>query len=168
MVLGAMVLAGVLSSFLMLGRTSIGAVNYSVAESELRRGIEEFSRDVRMAKSIRWNSATSITLTVPDNYTSTANEVTYAYDNSTSGATAQAFYCMPGNSASTAAKTVYVHSVSSFSYSRFNRLNTAAATDAETKRVQITMNVRRNTATLVAGNTALVSASYTLRNKAIN
>src|SRR5215217_8104829 len=54
-VLGTMVLAGVVSSFLMLGRTSIGAVNYSVAESELRRGIEEFSRDVRMAKTIRWN-----------------------------------------------------------------------------------------------------------------
>jgi Tfp pilus assembly protein PilW len=166
--LGSIVLAGVLSSFLMVGRSSMTVANYSMAESELRRGIEEFSRDVRMARVIIWNSANSITLTVPDNYTATSNEVTYAYDSSTSGPTARSFYRVPGDSGSTATRTVFVHEVSSFSFARFNRLNNAATTDAETKRIRITMNVRRSAPTLVATNTSLVSATYTLRNKVIN
>jgi Tfp pilus assembly protein PilW len=166
--LGSMVLAGVLSSFLMVGRTSLTAANYSLAETELRRGIEEFSRDVRMASAIVWTSASSITLTVPDNYTANSNQVTYVYDSSTSGSTSKTFYRVPGGSGSTATRTVFVHEVSSFSFSRFNRLNNAATTDAETKRIRITMNVKRTSPTLVAANTSLVSASYTLRNKVIN
>lgn len=166
--LATILLTATLSSFLMIGRSGINAANYSVSEAQVRRGIEEFSQDLRMARAIRWNSGTSITLTVPDNYASTSNEVTYAYDPATVGATAQTFYRKPGNAASTAAVTVYVRGVTSFSFTRFNRLNSAALTDAETKRVQLTMNVRRTGSTLVAANTTLVSASYTLRNKASN
>lgn len=163
-----MILAGVLAAFLMIGRGSMNAAYYSESEAELRRGIEEFSRDARMARGIVWNSATSITLTVPDNYTGTGNQVTYAYDAATTGETARTFYRKPGNAAAATTSTVLVRNVSSFAFSRFNRLNVAAATDSETKRIQITMNVRRTRSTLVAANTTLVSASYTLRNKAIN
>jgi len=58
--------------------------------------------------------------------------------------------------------------VESFTYSRFNRLDGAATNDNETKRVQISMNVRRTGSTLVAANTRLVLASYILRNKVAN
>lgn len=166
--LSVMVLAGVLSAFLMLGRSGMNVASYSVSESEIRRGIEEFSQDVRMASDVTWNSATSITLTVPNNYTSTSNMVTYAYDETTTGATAQCFYRVPGNATSTAARTVYVRNISSFSFSRYNRLDAAAANDTETKRLQISMNVRRTGATVVAANTTLVLASYILRNKVTN
>jgi prepilin-type N-terminal cleavage/methylation domain-containing protein len=166
--LSSAVLASVFSACLMMSRSGMSAIHYSVSESELRRGLEEFSQDVRMARAIRWNSATSITLVVPDNYTTTSNMVTYAWDNSSSGPTALSFYRKPGDAAATNARTVYVRAVSSFSFSRFNRQNAAATTDAATKRVQITIGVARSRSTLVAATTRIVTASYTLRNKVIN
>jgi Tfp pilus assembly protein PilW len=166
--LSTVVLAGVLSAFLMLGRSGVNAANYSMSESEIRRAIEDFSQDIRMASNVTWNSAQSITLTVPNNYTSNSNLVTYAYDSAPSGATSLCFYRMPGDSSSTAAKTIYVRNVSSCTFARYNRLDAAATSDNETKRIQVTLNVRRTGFTLVAANTSLVSASYTLRNKPAN
>lgn len=166
--LGTVVMAAVITSFLMAGRMSMSAAYYSESEKEVRRGIEEFSRDVRMARAIIWNSATSITLTVPDNYTGNGNQVTYAYDAASTGNTAISFYRKPGNAAAATTRTVLVRNVSSFRFARFNRLNVVAGTDSETKRIQITLNIRRSRSTLVAANTTLVSASYTLRNKASN
>jgi prepilin-type N-terminal cleavage/methylation domain-containing protein len=166
--LSSIILSGVLSAFLMLGRSGMSAMHYSVSESELRRGLEEFSQDVRMARSIKWNSASSITLTVPDNYTSTSNLVTYAWDSSTSGPSALSFYRKAGDATSTSPKTIFVRAVSTFSFSRYNRQNGAATTDASTKRIQISIGVTRMRSTVVAANTRLVTASYTLRNKVIN
>ena len=168
--LSTFILAGVLSSFLMLGRSGMNIAGYSESESQIRRGIEEFSKDVRMANNITWNSASSVTLTVPNNYMGNANKVTYAYDNATSGETARSFYRMAGDPSSNAVKTAYIRDLTSFSFARFNRVNDhdPAANDAETKRLQITMNVRKAGQTLVAANTTLVSASFTLRNKVAN
>ena len=166
--IGSFILAGVLSAFLMLGRSGMNVANYSMSEAEVRRAIEDFSQDVRMASGITWNSATSVTLTVPNNYTTTSNQVTYAYDSSTTSGTAQCFYRMPGATSSTANKTILVRSVSSFAFARYNRLDAAATTDNETKRIQLTLNVRRTGRTLVAANTTSVSASYLLRNKVAN
>jgi Tfp pilus assembly protein PilW len=161
--LSMIVLAGVMSSFLMVGRTSMNVSNYSVAEAEIRRAVEEFSQDVRMARDVKWNSATSITLTVPHQYLANANRVTYAFDEAT-----KTFYRQPGGPASTAPRTIFVRELVNVEFSRFNRLNLAAATDPETKRVQVTMTVRRTRSTVVAATTALVSASFTLRNKPTN
>jgi Tfp pilus assembly protein PilW len=166
--LSTFVLAGILTSFLMLGRTGVNVAHYSVSESEIRRAMEEFSQDIRMARQIQWNSANSITLTVPDNYASTSNMVTYSFDSSSTGPTARCFYRVPGDASSTAAPQIHVRNVSQFEFSRFNRLNDPAITNAETKRIQIRMNVRYDRSTLVAANTTLISSSYTLRNKAIN
>lgn len=166
--LGTIVLAGVLSAFLMLGRSGINVANYSMSESEIRRAMEEFAQDVRMANNVNWNSETSITLTVPGNYTSTSNQVTYAWDSATTGTTAQCFYRKPGNASSTSPSTIFVRNVSNFYFRRFNRLNGSASTNAETKRIQITMNVRRTGQTVVAANTSVVSVSYLLRNKVAN
>ena len=82
------VMAGILSAFLLLGRSGMNAANYSMAEAEIRRAIEEFSQDARMASNLTWNSASSITLTlVPPNAYSAlpspqTNQVTYAHRNS--------------------------------------------------------------------------------------
>jgi prepilin-type N-terminal cleavage/methylation domain-containing protein len=166
--ISSIILAGVLTTFLMLGRSGSSAANYSISEAEVRRGIEEFSQDLRMASAITWNSATSLTLTVPNNYSGNGGQVTYAYDASTSGPTAQSFYRMPGDTTSGAAKTIFVRRISSFQFERYNRLHATATNDAETKRIQVTLNVRRTGSTLVAANTILVSASYILRNKAVH
>lgn len=163
--IGSFILAGVLASFLMLTKSGMSLQNYSASETEIRRAIEDFAQDVRMASAITWNSASSITLTVPNNYTSTSNQVTYAWDSSTSGATAQTFYRMPGTASSTLARTTYVRNVSNLAFARYNRLGNAAANETETKRIQITLTVRKASTGLVATTTTLVSASYTLRNK---
>src|SRR5690606_28949793 len=72
--LSAFILAGVLSTFLFLGRSGANMQSYSDMESEARRGLELFAQDVRQASSITWSSEISITLTV------NATSITYSYD----------------------------------------------------------------------------------------
>lgn len=149
----------------MLGRSGVNVASYSMSESEIRRAMEEFGQDVRMASDLTWNSSTSVTLTVPSQYTSYGNRVTYAYDDTTSGTSARSFYRVPGLPNSSAPRTIFVRDVSEFAFARFNRLDGPATSNDETKRLQLTMNVRRSGQTVVAATTSAVSASYLLRNK---
>ena len=161
------VLAGVLSSFLMLGRSGTMLVNYTTMDTQARRALEDFAQDVRMATAVTWNSATSITLTVADNYTTTNNQVTYEWDD-TSGSTAyHSFYRWPGTTATTSrpAKTTYIANVTSFAFARYDRLNHDASTDVSTKRIQIGMTITTTAKTVVNATDSLVSASFILRNK---
>ena len=163
--LGSIVLAGVLSTFLMLARSGANAVNYTTMDTQSRRALEEFAQDVRMANAVTWNSAYSITLTVPDNYTSTGNLVTYTWDNTSGSATYHCFYRVPGDSSATSPKTIYIRNVTSFSFSRYDRLNAATTVNASIKRIQMAMTVTTTSSTAVATTDQLVSASFILRNK---
>ena len=49
--LGSMILAGVLSTFLMLVRSGVRVGNYSVMETETRRAFEQLGIDSRMANN---------------------------------------------------------------------------------------------------------------------
>src|SRR5688500_16061651 len=118
--LGTIVLAGVLSTFLMLGRSGANVANYSMMEAKTRSAHEEHSQDLRMARDITWNSAESVTLTVPDNYTTTGNQVTYTFDS-----TSKEFYRMPGDASATNPKTILVRSAASCTFARFDRQNNA-------------------------------------------
>jgi Tfp pilus assembly protein PilW len=162
--LATVLMIGVLSTFLMLGRSGANVANYSMAETESRHALEELSQDVRMAEDITWNSAQSVTLKVPDNYMSTNNRVTYAYDTTT-----KEFYRKPGFVSSTEPRRILVNSVASCTFARFNRLNVATkVTDITTKRLQITLVVRRKSQTVAAATNTILSASYILRNKPTN
>lgn len=165
--LSAMVLAGVLSAYLMLARSGLSASNYSMAEAEVRRAIETFSQDVRMANGIEWTSDTSVTLILPtpNAYDALAsphtNRVTYAFG-------AGLFYKQPGASTATADRKVLVRNLSSFQFYRYNRLNGAATSNADTKLLRFSMNVQQTRATAVTTNTNLVLGTYLLRNKVAN
>ena len=161
--LGTIVLAGVLSTFLMLGRSGANVANYSMMEAESRRALEELSQDLRMAKEIEWNSAESVTLTVPDNYPSTANQVTYAFDSATKD-----FYRMPGTASATNPRTVLVRSAASCSFARFDRQNNATTNPRAIKRLQLTLVIRRKGQTVAAASNTIFSASYILRNRLVN
>ena len=164
--LGAFVLVGVLSSFLMLGRSGTNIAFYTEMEAQIRRSLETFSQDLRMANNVTWNNATSITMTVPQNYTGAipVNTVTYAYDSG-----AQNFYFVPGNdAAATAGKTVLLRNITNFAFSRYNRLDSAATTDVETKRIQLSLTARNTARTVVGSSQSAISASYILRNKIAN
>ena len=168
--MGSIILLGVLTAFLMLGRSGANAANYSVMEAQSRRALEELSQDLRMSSGITWNSSTSITLLVPDNYTTTSNRVTYAYDSS-----GKTFYRMPGDASATNTKTTLISNVSTFAYSRYDRIDgvldpavISTANDNSTKRVQLSMIVRTTTRTVATASNNILSASFILRNKPVN
>jgi Tfp pilus assembly protein PilW len=163
--IGSFVMLGVLTTFLMLGRSGVSLSNYTTMDAQTRRALEEFAQDVRMASGITWNSATSVTLTVPSNYTSTSNLVTYAWDTTSGSATYHYFYRSPGNASAGNAKTTYIANVSEFTYYRYDRLNAATTTDAATKRLQINMKVTMARNTIVNDTDTTISASFILRNK---
>ncbi len=166
--IGAFVLAGVLTAFLMMGRSGYNASNYSVMEAEARRALQTFSEEARMANNITWNSANSVTLRV---ITSAGTQmVTYAYDTGSSGATAGAFYRVVGTASSTATRQVLVRNVSEFAFRRYkvvNGVDYTAANDLETKQIQITLRARRTGVTTVAATNAVLSARVVLRNKPV-
>ena len=166
--IASFVMSGVLSVVLMMGRSGISAANYADMEAQSRRAIDEFAQDVRMASDLVWNSSTSVTLTVPDNYPASGNKVTYAFDDSTTGPTAGSFYRAPGDAAAGSARGALARNVSSLTFARFTRTNTAATDDFAAKRLQLTMNLRTSAQTTVDQNTLVISASYVLRNKPSN
>ena len=160
---GTLVLVGVLSAYLMLGRSGANIGNYCTMETESRRALEELSQDLRMTKDVTWNSDQSVTLEVPDNYTATGNKVTYAWDSATS-----TFYRMPGVASDTNPRQTLVRSVASCTFARFDRANEATSSPGATKRVHLTLVVRKKTQTVAAASNTILSASYVLRNKLVN
>src|SRR5687767_7995274 len=167
--IATIVMIGVLSTFLMIGRSGANIQNYSEMETHSRRALEELSQDVRMAKDIFWTSAQSVTLVVKDNYLDAIDPtnketVTYAYD-----ATEKQFYRKAGPSSSAEPKRILIRNVASCTFARFDRLNnTKKVTDVTTKRLQITLVIRSKSPTVKAATNNILSASYILRNKPTN
>ncbi|MEI6108139.1 MAG: prepilin-type N-terminal cleavage/methylation domain-containing protein [Opitutae bacterium] len=165
--IGAMVLAGALSSFLMIGRSSMRLYYYNGMEAESRRTLEEFAQDVRMGSNSVYNSASSLTLTVPSNYTANSNMVTYAFGDAVVNGTtyANCFFRRPGNTTSTATPTVLIQNVTDCTFTRYDVLGAATSLDSATKRIELTLRVSNTRSTLVAATDNIVSATYLLRNK---
>jgi Tfp pilus assembly protein PilW len=166
--IASFVMSGVLSVVLMMGRSGMAAANYADMEAQSRRAVDEFAQDVRMSSNLDWNSSTSVTLTVPDNYTTSGHKATYALDEATTGPTAGSFYRVAGTSSSTSPRIVLARNVTSLTFARYTRTNTETTDDFLAKRLQLTMNLRTTAQTTVDQNTLVVSASYVLRNKPSN
>ncbi|MBI5768026.1 MAG: prepilin-type N-terminal cleavage/methylation domain-containing protein [Verrucomicrobia bacterium] len=170
--LSLLVLAGVLSAFVMIGRSGYLASAYSELENETRRGLQVFGDDARRAVDLQWNSAQSVTLRLPT-ATGATVPVTYAYDGARHTATAGCFYRVVGEAASTNPRLILVRRVASdFAFQRF-KLETAhgdnlASSDLETKQLQVTLRASRAGATTVAANQSALSARYVLRNKRVS
>lgn len=166
--IGSIIMAGVMSTFLMLGRSGANIVAYTTMDAQTRRGLEEFAQDVRMASDVTWNSDTSMTFTVPDNYTANGNQVTYAWDGTANSATYRSFYRKPGDDAATTSKTTFITNVTSFVFYRYDRLNATTSSNAATKRVQINMKITSGNPSIPKATDATLSASFVLRNKSSN
>ncbi len=171
--LSTFILAGVLSAFLMIGRSGYLTSSYSELQDQTRRGLEVFGADVRKAADIRWNNAQSITLSVATAGTG-VNLTTYAYDSDPASATYQCFYRMLGDATSTAPRLVLIRGVASdFAFQRFkleqsHATDNTANTDLETKQIQVTFRATRTGVTTVATNQSALSARYILRNKRVS
>lgn len=166
--IGSLVMAGVLSTFLMLGRSGANLASYTTMDAQTRRALEDFAQDVRMASDVTWNSDTSMTFTVPGNYTSNGNQVTYAWDNTENSPTYHYLYRKPGNDSAVTTKTTYIANITSFVFNRYDRLNASTTEDGSTKRVQINMTITSRNSTVVNATDTTLSASFVMRNKATN
>jgi prepilin-type N-terminal cleavage/methylation domain-containing protein len=170
--IGSFVLAGILSSFLFLTRTGVRASNYNDMQDQVRRGLEKFSEDVRMASAITWNGNLSVTLTVPNNYAANGNQVTYAFDTDdvavSSTHTGRCFYYKPGDVSSTASRNILVRNISDFMFYRYDRLDNQALSNTSTKRLQVTFTARTTGVTLNDSTETAISSSFILRNKPVN
>lgn len=167
--LSTIIMTGVLSSFILMGKNSYNAANYSVMEAESRRALETFTQEARMAKNITWTSTNQVTLSVV-NDTGTYL-VTYAYDSSSTGATSKCFYRRLGGATSTATPQILVRNVTDFAFRRYKVVNGSdftAANDLETKQLQITLRTVRTGATTVNATNAVLSARVVLRNKQVS
>jgi Tfp pilus assembly protein PilW len=163
------VLAGVLSAFVMIGRSGFAASSYSELEAQTRSALDLFGQDVRKATDVKWNSERSVTLFVAL-ATRASTPVTYAYDPASG-----CFLRWLGDAESDLPRRVLIRNVApDFAFHRF-KLETAsepdtdaaATTDLETKQLEVTLRATRTGATTVATNQAARSARYILRNKRV-
>ena len=171
--LSSFVLAGVLSAFLMIGRTGFLASSYSELQDQTRRGLEIFGEDARKAVDIRWNSAQSVTLTVATAGSGT-RLATYAYDVDPGSATYRCFYSAVGDASAPGPRRVLVRNVApDFAFQRFKLepstgINLPATSDLETKQIQVSLRALRAGATTPAASQSALSARYILRNKRVS
>ncbi len=155
--LSTFILAGVMSTFLFLGRTGANVGNYTEMESQARRSLELFAEDVRQASSITWNSTTSVTLVV------NSAAIIYAYDSS-----AKAFRRQdPG------ATRTLLTGITNFQFKGYNingaevDLTDLAAAAKITKQLQISLRASRTSQTVASATNTVLSARFILRNKRI-
>ncbi len=167
--LSAIVLAALIATSLQLARSGVRINQYSEMQGQIRRALDRFGVDARMATAVKWNSSTDLTLTVP-NLGGTTSLVTYAW----TGAT-QSFYLVPGADSTTNSGRVYlVQGVAAqangspgLTFSRFDRDGHVAADDPATKRILVSLAVSRQSRSLATSSENTVVASFTLRNKAV-
>lgn len=158
--LSTFILAGVLSTFLFLGRSGASVQGYNDMEARSRGCMELFAEDVRQATDIAWNSSTSVTLTV--------NGAAVTYD------------CTGASFARTdaAGRRVLFTGITAFAFKAYNITGTeitdfstaAALTTAgtATKQLQISLTAKRSNTTAVDATNAVLSARFILRNKKVS
>lgn len=173
--LGVIVLAGVLSAFLFLGRAGVAVQNYSDMEAQAREAMETFALDVRMAYDVSWTvsggEATAVTITVEEN--GAEARYTYVYDSAAGTFTRQRSQPTTGvvrvlisgikRNASVDFFTAYKIDTQRIDFS--TTTTTAAAN--MTKQIQISLEAERLRTTLGATTNKVVSARFVLRNKKV-
>jgi prepilin-type N-terminal cleavage/methylation domain-containing protein len=175
--LSGLVLAGVMSSFLMFVRSSIRIANYDAMEAQATRGLEFLARDTRMAQAIVTDAPTGIassrniqqiTLTLPTSGAGTTT-VIYQFTNTNT------FTRKVGAAAATTLITdivpgsghFYAYNLDQNVIAGTNKLEqTLAANDYETNQIQISMTTSPNTQGNYASTTKrVISARFVLRNR---
>ena len=160
--LAGLVMAGVLTSFLFLGRSGANIRNYSDMEAQARKGLELFAEDVRQASSIVWTSNVEIALTV------NSASVVYVYSSS-----AGTFSRVDASS-----NRVLVSGITpnTFTFRPFNVVGTElflrnaaelTAASSSTKQLQISLEAARTTQTVASATNTVLSARFILRNKIV-
>ncbi len=183
-------LAGVLSTVLLLGRTSANIVNYSDIEARARKSLEQFSREVRLAYDVPTFSGTSVTLSIPDTTSAPKGTGTGAYTVTYTFDSVNRLLTRNGppidNPTGTVETTTLIADVqqipggtSFLKYYRYVKptsyplgqgyvdgfaVNTAT-TNREIKQIEVSFLLRRESVTVAAATNKVLSARFILRNK---
>jgi prepilin-type N-terminal cleavage/methylation domain-containing protein len=172
--IGSIILAGVLTSFLLLVRSGVRTSNYSVMETETRRAFEQLGIDARMASAFSSTftsgAITSFTLTIPNNDLTAVRQVTYGYD--TSDSTNKKLFFVPGsNPNATSGRLVLVSKVNALTFLRYDATNTlipsSTSSDAGVKHIQVSVSVSRSDVGVAAATQVIRSSAFTIRNISI-
>ncbi len=165
MAISGLVLAGVMSTYLFIARSSVRVSNYTTMEREATLSLERLGREVRMAEALVSSGSPldSVKLTIPNNSGTGSHEVTYTYS-----ATAGTLTRIEGSE-----KTVLIRNIQagSFSFKRFDKLQNSldlpgtVLPDYSTKQLQVTLTIAPDTKGLVAATTKrVISSRFVLRN----
>ena len=188
--LSSFLLVGVLSTFLLMGRTGANIVNYTDIEAKARKSLEFFSREVHNTHAVAAYSGSSVTLKIPDTSADAhgtgagAYTVTYTFDpvNRLLTRTGPPI----NNPTGPSANTVLIRGVelvpgmtSFFNYFRYVRQTTyplgqgyidgftsnTAANTLEIKQIEVSFLLKKSNVTVVAATNKVLSARFILRNK---
>ncbi len=187
--ISAFILAGILSTFLFMGRSGANVQNYSDMESQARKALEIFAEDSRQAAAITWVSANQIRLTVNGLY----HTYTYADGATTNTGTLTRVITVVATSAVRSTMVLLTGIVNPVARTasngatctpffrgynlngvEFTAIQYATPTAAEltaassgTKQIQISMEATRTSRTVVAATNTVLSARFILRNKLV-
>ena len=189
--ISSFLLLGVLTTFLLMGRSSANIINYTDIEAKARQALEMFSRECHNAYNVTSNSTTGVTLWIPDT-TSTdpkgtgtgSYSVTYAFDTTNNLLTRTGPPIdNPAGTSSTSTLITGVHSapgssafLNYYRYVRpttypvgqgyFDGFTTNTATSArEIKQIEVSFLLRRTNVTVTSATNKVLSARFILRNK---
>lgn len=177
--LASFLMLGVISSFLMMGRSGVNAQNYTQLESKARRALEYFSREARLAYGVASYSGTSVTLNIPDtssNRTALKYAVTYTFDSSagTFSRTGPPIDNPTGTSTTSVLLTgvQQISGSNPFNYYRYVTTGYAsgftsntASNVTEIKQIEINFILNLTSTTVAAATNRVLSARFILRNK---
>lgn len=167
--ISSVILAAVLSTFLLLGRTGRNSADYSSMSSSLRTGLAPFTRDARLAADVRWHTDQSLTFTLraPDGRD---QQVTYGYEPDRPGSDSGVFF-RETHEDGAVNRIVLVRDVASgFAFRRYRlagggQTDTPATNDLETKLVEVSLRTQRRGANGAPISQVALSTRSVLRNK---
>ena len=162
--LSSILLAGILSTFLLLLRIGQNASAYTEMNGNLRIAVERFHHDVRLASDVRWTSPRSLTLVLP---ASLEREVAYRYDPPTRLNPSGRFIRQP---AGRTAETLVNNVAEDFTFRRYrlpagDGSEVQATNDLETRLLEVSLRSIRPGANNPAASQFSLSARCVLRNK---
>lgn len=177
--LASFLMLGVLTSFLMMGRSGASVQNYTELEATARKALEYFSRESHLAYGITSYGSTSVTLQIPDtssSRTTIAYTATYSFDSSagTFSRTGPPIDAPTGTSTTTVLLSGVTQNgtTNPFNYYRYITTGYAsgftsntASNVTEIKQIEINFIASRANTTVVTASNRVLSARFILRNK---
>jgi prepilin-type N-terminal cleavage/methylation domain-containing protein len=174
MALSLVISAAVFSIFIMIGRSSLRVVNYSVMETQTRRAFEQLAIDSRMANSFTATFTggviTAFTLGIPKEDLSGTTSVTYGYT-TIAGEDGKAFYYtyVPDPASPLVTKTLYlIHGIKDITivryYSTGSEIPVGTTSSTGIKHLQLSVSVKRGGGGVMDTTQVIRSTSFTLRN----